>query len=266
MFLRTAILLSLVTLVGCSDALTLTKVCDETPGFCNDLNKDSHCKDQRSSTILTRYIEYKDPSDENKYQLLKNFESYNQCISLAAKIEHKKLKQKTTSRINGQLTSIKEITRLYQDTLETAHPGLLYYHWSRNNNQNALTKLLSIENTDAVTTSAEMQFFLASYYIKFDEEKTINLLYKTLELNPVGKKPNPEVYTSLISLFYKQDKYKHAYIFSKVAQMAGIENIEILPIEHQLLSTGKSISSLDILAEQTYQQIIDGEFISPREF
>ncbi|EGI72806.1 hypothetical protein PH505_bd00390 [Pseudoalteromonas distincta] len=118
----------------------------------------------------------------------------------------------------------------------------------------------------SVTQSAEMQFFLASYYIKFDDEKTIDLLYKTLELNKKDNIPNPEVYTSLISLFYKHDKFKHAYIFSKVAKMSGIENIDAFEIEQKLVANGKSLDSLDVLAEQTFQQIMAGDFVSPREF
>ncbi|MBB1454548.1 DUF2989 domain-containing protein [Pseudoalteromonas sp. SG43-5] len=266
MLKKASVLLGLLTLAGCEEPLTLAQVCKETPGFCSDLNKDSHCKDERSDVIIKRHIEYKDPTDENKYQLLKDFESYNQCITLAAKIEHIKLKAKKTSRIDGQLTSIKEMTRLYQDTQNTNHPGLLYYQWSRNNNQSALTKLLAIENDKSVTQSAEMQFFLASYYIKFDDEKTIDLLYKTLELNKKDNIPNLEVYTSLISLFYKHDKFKHAYIFSKVAQMSGIENIDVFEIKQKLVANGKSLDSLDVLAEQTFQQIMAGDFVSPREF
>lgn len=92
------------------------------------------------------------------------------------------------------------------------------------------------------------------------------MLYKTLELNKKDNVPNPEVYTSLISLFYKHDKFKHAYIFSKVAQMSGIENIDVFEIEQQLITNGKSLDSLDVLAEQTFQQIMAGDFVSPREF
>ncbi|CAM3047815.1 hypothetical protein PSDI105340_17355 [Pseudoalteromonas distincta] len=55
------------------------------------------------------------------------------------------------------------MTPLYQDSQNTNHPGLLYYQWSRNNDQSALTKLLAIENDKSVTQSAEIQFFLASY-------------------------------------------------------------------------------------------------------
>lgn len=104
MLKRASLLLGLITLAGCEEPVTLAKVCKETPGFCADLNKDSHCKDERAEVILKRYSEYKEPTDENKYQLLKEFETYNQCITLAAKIEHIKLKAKKTSRIDGQLT------------------------------------------------------------------------------------------------------------------------------------------------------------------
>ncbi|BDF94753.1 DUF2989 domain-containing protein [Pseudoalteromonas sp. KAN5] len=266
MLLRVSVLLSLLALTGCEQPLTLTKVCEDTPGLCNDLNTDSHCKALRAEVIMARYHEYKQPTDDNKYLLLKGFEKYDQCVSLAAKIEHIKLKTKTTSRVEAHLTSIKEMTRLYQDTKNTDHPGLLYYHWSRNNNQSALTKLLALENDPSVTQSAEMQFFLASYFIKFDEEKTIDLLYKTLELNKANETPNPEIYTTLVSLFYKHEKYKHAYTFAKVAQLSGITNVEIFPIEQQLTAAGKSLDSLDTLAQQTYDSIQSGQFVSPREF
>ncbi|WP_404340393.1 DUF2989 domain-containing protein [Pseudoalteromonas mariniglutinosa] len=266
MLLRVSVLLSFIVLTGCEDSLTLAKICEQTPAFCNDLNKDSHCKKQRADVIMARYLEYKKPTDENKYQLLKSFEKYDKCVSLAAKIEHIKLKEKTTSRVEGHLTSIKEIYRIFQETKETNHPGLLYYHWSRNNDQSALTKFLSLEDDENVANSAEMQFFLASYYIKFDDEKTIDLLYRTLELNKAGEIPNPEVYTSLISLFYKHEKYKHAYTFARIAQMAGVNNIELIPLEHKLTAAGSSIDSLNTLAQQTYEKILAGEFVSPRSF
>ncbi|MEM5552671.1 DUF2989 domain-containing protein [Pseudoalteromonas neustonica] len=266
MLLRASILLSLLALTGCEEPLTLAQVCKDTPGLCNDLNKDSHCKEQRADVIMARYYEYKEPTDENKYALLKGFEKYDQCVSLAAKIEHIKLKEKTTSRVEGHLTSIKEITRIFQDTKNTNHPGLLYYHWSRNNDQSALTKLLTIEDQPSVTEDAEMQFFLATYYIKFDEEKTIDLLYKTLELNKPDQIPNPEIYTTLVSLFNKHEKFKHAYTFAKIAQLSGITNIDIMSIEHQLTASGKSLNSLDSLAEQTFESIQTGQFVSPRDF
>lgn len=48
--------------------------------------------------------------------------------------------------------------------------------------------------------------------------------------------------------------------------MSGIENIDVFEIEQQLITNGKSLDSLDVLAEQTFQQIMAGDFVSPREF
>ena len=266
MAFRTLLILSIFTLVGCEQPLTLSKVCEETPGFCEDLNKDSHCKDLRADLIFSRYHEYKTPTDDNKYDLLKKLESYNSCVSLAAKIEHIKLKEKTTSRVEGHLTSLKEMNRIFQDTKQTNHPGLLYYHWSRNNSRFAMNKLLKMQDQDNVKNDAEIQFFLATYYAKFDDEKTVDLLYRVLELNEAGQQPKLEVYSSLVSIFFKQKKFKHAYTFAKVAQMSGFEDIDILPVTHEITSRGRSLSLLDNLAVQTFEEIQNGTFVSPREF
>ena len=254
-----------ILLTGCEESLTVEDICVQSPAICSDLNQDSHCKAQRERTIFSRHLESLQPTDEHKYQLLKAFEHYNQCIALAANIQHIKLKSKTTARRRAHLTSMREIARIYQQTKHTSHPGLLYYHWSRNNDESALTRLLALEHTAEVEQSAEMQFYLASYYIKVDEEKAINFLYNTLALNKAKHEPNPEIYMSLISLFYKHQQYKHAYIFAKIAQFSGIEHIDILLIEQQLIAQGKNLESLDRLAEQTLQQIDQGTFISPRK-
>ena len=66
MVLRASAILTMLALTGCEEPLTLAQVCKETPGFCSDLNKDSHCKNERSEVILKRYVEYKKPTDENK--------------------------------------------------------------------------------------------------------------------------------------------------------------------------------------------------------
>lgn len=266
MGLRSLLALSVIALSGCEQALTLNQVCEETPGFCADLNKDSHCKDLRADVIFARYYEYKTPTDDNKYQLLKNLEQYDKCVSLAAQIEHIKLKEKTTSRVEGHLTSQKEMTRIYQDTKLTDHPGLLYYHWSRNNSNFAMNKLLNMQDDPDVQSDPEIQMFLATYYAKFDDEKTIDLLYRVLELNPAGQQPPQEVYASLVSIFYKQKKYKHAYTFARVSQMSGFTEVDILPIQHEITSRGKSLEPLDELAQETYDSILSGEFVSPRDF
>lgn len=264
MSIKKVAVLGCLLLVGCEEPLTLNSICESTPLMCSNLNTDSHCKEERANLIFARYDEYKKPTEDVKYELLKKFETYDKCVSRAAQIEHIKLKEKTTSRVEGHLTAQKEMYRLYQDTKGTSHPGLLYFHWSRQNDEDAMSKLLSMEDTPAVKNDKEIQMFLATYYAKVDSDKTIDLLYSVLELNNVGETPSPEVYASLVSLFYKQDKLKHAYTFAKVAQLSGFNDIEILPIKHKLESQGKELGPLDDLAQQTFDSVQSGKFISPR--
>lgn len=264
MSIKKAAIFGCLLLTGCEEPLTLNSICESTPAMCRDLNTDSHCKEERADLIFSRYDEFKTPTEDNKYDLLKKLEKYDKCVSLAAQIEHIKLKEKTTSRVEGHLTAQKEMYRIYQETKDTEHPGILYFHWSRQNDEHALTKLLKMEDSPRVKKDKEMQLFLATFYAKIDEDKTIDLLYNVLELNKAGEVPSPEVYTTLVSLFFKQHKYKHAYTFAKIAQLSGVEDIEMLPIKHELTSQGKDLTPLDELAQKTFDSVREGRFISPR--
>ncbi|PAJ73302.1 hypothetical protein CJF42_16405 [Pseudoalteromonas sp. NBT06-2] len=252
-------------IVGCEEQITVREVCDQNAKFCNDLNSDGHCNKVRSEVIVKRHLEKQNPIDENKYNLLLDFEEYSKCIYLASQIEHVKLKEKKNSRIKGYMTSLREIERLTSETKNTSHPGLLYYQWSHNNDESALNKFLSLEDSQSMKNS-HMQFLLATYYIKFDLEKTVDLLYRALELNPENTLPNNEIYKTLVNIFYKQKKYKHAYIWALISKESGIENIEITPLEHMLETQGKSIDSLKSLANKTQRQVEGGTFFSPRDF
>ena len=265
MELKYALIFASKFLIGCENQITVREVCDQNANFCNDLNSDGHCNAIRSEVIVKRYIENKAPTDENKNKLLLDFEEYSSCIHLASQIEHIKLKEKKNSRIKGYLTSQREIKRLIAETKNTSHPGVLYYQWSHTNDETALYKFLSLENTQEMKTS-QMQFLLATYYIKFDLEKTVDLLYRALELNPENSQPNNEIYKTLVNIFYKQKKYKHAYIWALIAKDSGIDNIEIAPLEHMLESQGKSLNNLEKLASKIQDQVESGTFFPPGSF
>ena len=263
--MRLIIGLALVTtLSGCDSSLTVREVCEQTPAMCNDLNTDSHCRHERAEVIISRFHEYEKPTLERKYQLLKDFERYSQCVNLASKIEHIKLKEKTASRYKGYHTAQKEINRLLYETRGSNHPGLLYFHWSRNNDNSALQKLLSMQEDTKVKNSRDAQFYLASYYMKVDTQKTLDHLYRSLELNGADQQPHPEVLTSLVNIFYQQEQYNLAYTFAVVAKQAGVENIDFAPLRVRALDDGHDLERLDTLAQTTYEQITSGQFRSPR--
>ncbi|ATC95153.1 DUF2989 domain-containing protein [Pseudoalteromonas tunicata] len=255
--------LSTLLLVGCDSQISVREVCEQSPLMCEDLNTDGHCNFERSDVIVARYYEKQQPTDVNKFTLLNGFEKYSKCIHLASGIEHIKLKDKKTSRMNGYLTSLKEIKRLSQETVNSQLPQLLYYHWSRNGSEQALEQLLQQENQPSMQTS-ELQFLLATYYIKFDLDKTITLLYRSLELYKGDKPINQEIFTTLVNLFYKQKNYKNAYIWGLIAQESGGAKIDLAGLENLLAGEGKSIESLEDLADKTLSDIQDGKFVSPR--
>lgn len=256
--------LSVIILSACSEGeLTLRAVCEKEPGLCTDLNDDSHCNLQRRDLIMQRFEEKRLPSDKNKYQLLLNFEKYSKCIELAAGIEHIKLKEKTSTRMVGYITSLKEIKRLNDDTVSSDDPHLLYYHWSRNKSESHLARFLQAEQNNQLNTP-ELQMALVSYYSKRDREKSIQLLHHALELYPANPQVDPEIYASLTSMFYKKKDYASSYHWALLAQRSGAFNVELQELKIYLEQAQLDHEKIQEAADQTLTQLQLGHFTPPK--
>lgn len=256
--------MSLVMLSACSEGeLTLRAVCEQEPGLCSDLNSDSHCNLQRRDLIMQRFEEKRLPSDKNKYQLLVDFEKYSKCIELAAGIEHIKLKEKTTTRMIGYMTSLKEIRRLSDETVSSDDPHLLFYHWSRNKSDSHLQRFLQAEQNKQLETP-ELQMALVSYYSKRDTEKSIQLLHHALELYPPNPKIDPEIYASLTSIFYKKKDYASSYHWAVLAQKSGAFNVELQELKIYLEQAKLDHKKIKEAAEHTLAQLQLGQFTPPK--
>jgi len=256
--------LSLLLLAGCGEEQqTVAKICQDSPSVCNDLNEDSHCNIQRADVIFDRYAEGKLPSDKNKYKLLISFEKYSKCIELASGIEHIKLKEKTTSRVNGFLTSLEEIKRLTEETVSSEDPNLLQYHWSRHQSQPHLDKFLQAEKDKQLETP-ELQVALASYYMKRDVKKTIAILHHALSLYPADAAVDPEIYTALTTIHYKQRNYQLSLLWALIAEQAGIERIEFDRIKTELKELKIDADPIESLADETLESIQLGQFKAPQ--
>lgn len=258
----TLAIIAIQLLSGCDTGLTLRQICDEKSELCADMSADGHCNGERMEVIFNRYYEAKLPSDKNRYKLLMKVEKYSDCMAVASQIEHIKLKEKKTSRVDGYIGSVTEIKRLSDQTRSSDYPPLLYYHWSRNGSTPALEKFLALEGSDKLDTP-ELMFDLASYYVKRDLPKTVKLLYRSLKLLKKDEVANPEIFASLSSIFFTQEKYSYAYLWAKIAMLSGLENVNLEELKFEIASLGKTTTALDDLAEQTYQQILDGEFEKP---
>lgn len=255
--------LSLLLLAGCEpEQQTVAQICKDTPGMCTDLNEDSHCNVQRREVIIDRVAESKLPSDKNKYKLLISFEKYSKCIELASGIEHIKLKEKTTSRVNGFLTSLREIKRLTEETVSSDDPNLLQYHWSRQQSQSHLDRFLIAEKNKQLETP-ELQIALASYYMKRDAKKTIDILHHALSLYPADAEVDPEIYTALTTIYYKQRNYQLSMLWALIAEDAGIERIEFSKIKTELKDLKIDTDPIESLADDTIDSISSGQFKVP---
>jgi hypothetical protein len=242
--------------------LNITQVCQEKPGLCTDLVEDGHCRVERSETILARFGEQKLPSDANKYRLLLDFEKYSKCMELAKGIEHIKLKEKTTARVNSYMVSLNEIKRLTDETVTSDYPGLLYYHWSRHQSRPHLEKFEQAAQAGQLNTP-DLKFALARYYIERDKSLAITTMLDALKLYKAGDVVDTDIYTSLTTLYFKQNKLPESYHWALVAQEAGVERIEFDMILKSAKDNALDKDKIETLADETVAGLEVGQFQPP---
>ena len=253
----------LVLLSACGEKeLNITQVCQEKPGLCTDLVEDGHCRVERSETILARFGEQKLPSDANKYRLLLDFEKYSKCMELAKGIEHMKLKEKTTARVNSYMVSLNEIKRLTDETVTSDYPGLLYYHWSRHQSRPHLEKFEQAAKAGQLNTP-DLKFALARYYIERDKSLAITTMLDALKLYKAGDVVDTDIYTSLTTLYFKQNKLPESYHWALVAQEAGVERIEFDMILKSAKDNALDKDKIETLADETVAGLEVGQFQPP---
>jgi hypothetical protein len=253
----------LVLLSACGEKeLNITQVCQEKPGLCTDLIEDGHCRVERSETILARFGEQKLPSDANKYRLLLDFEKYSKCMELAKGIEHIKLKEKTTARVDSYMVSLNEIKRLTDETVTSDYPGLLYYHWSRHQSRPHLEKFEQAAQAGQLNTP-DLKFALARYYIERDKSLAITTMLDALKLYKAGEVVDTDIYTSLTTLYFKQNKLPESYHWALVAQAAGVERIEFDMILKSAKDNALDKDKIETLADETVAGLEVGQFKPP---
>mgnify|MGYP000156213598 CR=1 FL=1 len=266
MKIKTPLLLScLFGLFACNPTPTINELCETHNDVCEEFIADSWCKAERKQILLGYHELELSNIDVNKYRLLIKFEDYKDCMSHAAKIEHIKLKEKQTYRIQNKEKALEKIQQLSEETKNSDDPYLLYYHWSRYLNKDALAKFKALEGSHQLETP-ELQFFLATYYTKIDDKKTLMLLYHALELYQEGDEINVELLKSLITIFTDKKEYKKAYIWLKVLYLYQPDDNDIS--EKSLSDFAQlhrlNAEFLDKVASSTLDKIESGQFTSPK--
>jgi len=261
--LATLLLISLVS--GCDNSKSYAQLCEENTEICYEFHEDSWCKRERLRVGIANLALVTRPEDLQKFELLIAYEAYESCVSHAAKIEHIKLKEKKTRRIDNMMKAREKIQRLSDETVSSEHPRLLYFHWTRYLNKESLAKFLALEGTPELETP-DSQHELATYYVKRDLNKTLQLLFHALELYQAGDELNVEIFKSLSSIFAETNKEKQAYIWLKILQLYAPEDTDIN--EATLTNYVKKYSLdgkfLDKVALSTLNKIKEAQFIAPQ--
>lgn len=259
------LLSSLLLLSSCDSNKSLTELCKENPQICQEFGQDSWCKKERIDVVLARIDLKTIKNDPHKYSLLIAYEGYVNCMVLASQIQHIKLKEKTTMRKNNLLNAKAKLAKLSDQTLDSTHPHLLYYHWSRELNKDSLEKFLTLEGSAALENSTS-QFQLATHYAKNDTNKTLRLLFRSLELYKSNEKLIPEVFETLTTVFTNKNKPKQAYIWLKVYHLVTTKNEAQVKQQLKQYQSDYSLdgSFLDKVASNTLANIRSGKFKAPK--
>jgi hypothetical protein len=259
------LIFSLLLLSSCDNSKSLIQLCKKNPQICQEFGQDSWCKRERISVSLARINLKTIEKELHKYNLLIAYEDYVGCMGLASQIQHIKLKEKTTMRKNNLLKAKVKLAELSEQTLNSAHPHLLYYHWTRKLDKKALAQFLSLEGSSALEDSIS-QFQLATYYVKKDTNKTLQLLFHSLELHQPDTKLIPEVFETLATMFTNRDKPKQAYIWLKIYQLVTTKHDRQVKKQLEQIQSAYSLDGdfLDDVASNTLANIERGQFKAPK--
>lgn len=247
-------------LTACGERMpTVREMCEQEPGFCSDLNEDNWCRAERRQLIIARYLNDRSETPEHQYYLLKDLQKYSQCIELASGIEHRKLKLKQSHRIEAYLNSLKAIDELADETASSDAPLLLYWHWGHRNDTDALEKLLAMEGSEEMQTH-ELQFALATYYAKKNQQKVRHHLFNALRLYQQDERFNVEIPESLVTYYLDQKDSEQAYIWGRVAIAFGSERINEQQLRNVIPATDDEYHQWQEQAELIIDRLEDGEF------
>ena len=252
-------------LSGCDNKPNFAELCESNSEICNEFKEDSWCKRERIMVGFANLEHKLNPAGLHQFNQLIAYEHYEKCMVHASKIEHIKLKHKQTMRVNNAIKAKSRIVEISKATESSEHPHLLYNHWSRYINEEALAKFLGQEGSDALE-NPQSQYNLATYYTKIDPKKTLSLLYRALELYKTDEKINPEIFQSISTIFVENKSAKQVYIWLKVLRLYSPENKEVTEQSLNNYVNGYKLNKelLDKVAISTLDKIESGTFRSPK--
>jgi hypothetical protein len=300
--------------LGCKEQenkenISLSKICKESNNLCKKLTADHLCINLRREVIVNNYFANKEKELEKKekhqYELLVNLENFVSCSEKASFIEYdykkmerrdkenkktglltkkeietrnnfkEDLRKRDTDRKTNYIFSTYMLRGLNRKTKNSNNPYLLYWHWSRNGNNEAILKLEKMHENNQID-SYRMNYYLSLHYATFDKEKSIDLMFSSLEKLPikeyVDKESNDDlpnnnsihfsIFKSLVTYYYNKKDFEKSYIFAKLLEEKNDKSADIYKIIKYFEANKKSkiISRAEDKVELINKKLEKGAF------
>jgi hypothetical protein len=309
MIMRIFTFLAMVLLSACdSNKVDLYDACKSMGNMCEKLSVDSRCSSLRSDVIVQAYKIQKGLVFNDKYNQLLSLEKYVECTEKSTWIEYKdrennpvfqqrngkqltkekianlkeyqkrNKKEKEKRNISFQ-TSRKLFNDLNNSVINENTVHLLYWNWTRNHNENALKKLIKLDEEGKINDSLII-FSLAEESIRYDHNKGIAQMIKSLSKYPqdyyveqksrggfdkLEKGPDRKLHTqilqSLSSAYFRKKEYEKSFIFAKVLILNGNDTADQDMILRNFEKKNlRLVSALNNKAELIHKKLKKGEF------
>ncbi|NRB22888.1 DUF2989 domain-containing protein [Shewanella sp.] len=247
---------------GCEKQPDTSTTCKNNPELCSDLHADSWCRYEKGDLIRKRYkLKFTEsPSGKQIYQQLLNLEKYNQCIELAAGVQHILHPERTNDRVRAFGLSAQSLSQLQDTTKNSQDLYLAFYHWTRFNDMDAQKIVLAAYKAHQIDDILLLSQ-VASYFQKFDAYQS-NLIY--LEVLDISDEDdfNPDWLLGLSNNYQKLNDLELTYLLSRANILMTKQDVS----EEKMLALiygDKTLQRfLDRQAEELVEVLEDGAFSS----
>ena len=254
--------IAFLSLSGCEKQPDTSTICKNNPELCSDLHADSWCRYEKGDLIRKRYkLKFTEsPSGKQIYQQLLNLEKYNQCIELAAGVQHILHPERTNDRVRAFGLSAQSLSQLQDTTKNSQDLYLAFYHWTRFNDMDAQKIVLAAYKAHQIDDILLLSQ-VASYFQKFDAYQS-NLIY--LEVLDISDEDdfNPDWLLGLSNNYQKLNDLELTYLLSRANILMTKQDVS----EEKMLALiygDKTLQRfLDRQAEELVEVLEDGAFSS----
>ncbi|QFU22815.1 DUF2989 domain-containing protein [Shewanella eurypsychrophilus] len=203
------------SLLGCDNQRDTGSICKKNPELCSDLHADSWCRYEKADLIRKRFkLKFTEsPTGKEIYQHLLNLEKYNQCIELAAGVQHILHPERTNDRLRAFGLSAQSLSQMQDTTKESKDLYLAFYHWTRFSDLDAEKIVLTAQSADQIDDIVILSH-IASYYQKFDAIRAISIYLEVLDMSNEDNF-NPDWLLGLANSYQRLNDFELTYLLSR---------------------------------------------------